>query len=241
MVGTLGLCALSASAVASVTVNYTEDAGGNNNQPLNGLSARATFELAGSTLSILVENTSLGVPIGFESSDQLLVSLGWHLPDGVELVEGVFATIAAVSRGIGAWSALSAGDSVAEEWVWTNDGAGDLLESYPQVISTSNGLGSGTATGFGGHTNDINGPFGGIAASTPHVNIPAAKKAVSNGILFELTLSDTLTEQQLVEAANSSIVEFGSDQQYLAVPEPATAWLLAIAGIVLGRRRANHR
>lgn len=239
LAGALGLCALSAAAVADVTVSYTQDAGGNNNQPLSGLSARATFSLSGTSLTVLLENTSLGVPAGFEASDQLLVSLGWRLPDGVELVDGVFATIAAASHGDGAWGSLGPGDSVAEEWVWTNDGAGDLLANYPQVITTSNGLGSGTATGFGGHTNNVAGPFGGIAASAPFVNIPTSQKAVSNAIVYNLTLSDSLTEQQLNEAAQGSIVEFGSDEQYLAVPEPATALLLAVCGIAVSRRRAR--
>jgi len=237
VVGTLGLCALNAAALAGVTVSYTENAGGNNSQPLNGLSAEATFEIDGTTLTILVQNTSFGIPIGFETSDQLLVSLGWRLPDGVEIVESVFATIAAASQGIGAWSGLGEGDSVAEEWVWTNDGAGDLLENYPQVITTSSGLGGGTATGFGGHTNNINGPFGGIAAAPPLVDIPAGQRAVSSAVMYELVLSGTLTERQLAETANGSVVEFGSDAQYLQVPEPTTVCLLVIAGFALARRR----
>ena len=75
-----GLFLTLAPAYADIVVDYVVDAGGNNSDPLNGLAARATYTLNGDQLSILLENTSTGVPIGFDTSDSLLVSLGINLP-----------------------------------------------------------------------------------------------------------------------------------------------------------------
>lgn len=209
--------------------------------PLNGLSARATYTLLSSTqLQILLENTSTGVPAGFEVSDSLIVSLGFNLPGGVEFQSGDVSVIGPGSVGIGSWSVLSAGDTVADQWVWSNEGAGDLLQSFSQVVTTSNGLGGASATHFTGGSGNISGPFGGIAASPPHIALPGSEPAASDSILFALTLTGALTEQQLAGVFMDSIVEYGSDMQYLTpVPSPTSAVLggLGMAALFALRRR----
>jgi hypothetical protein len=231
---TLGVAA--AIAAADVTVDYTVDAGGNNQEPLNGLAARATYSISGNQLSILLENTSLGVPNSFDSADQLLVSLGFNLPQGVDIFSGDTAVIGPGSRGLGSWSNRVAGDSVAEEWLWTNDFGGDLMEAWKHVISTSEGQGGGQSFLFGGGQGNVDGPYGGIAYDPPWRNIPDRQPAVATGILYGLTLTGTLTEEQLRAVAEGGIVEFGSDQRYLIFPEPSTVLLLAAAGLVCMRR-----
>jgi hypothetical protein len=223
---------------ADVVVNYTLDAGGNNTDPLNGLAARATWALSGTTLTILLENTSTGVPDSFDVSDSLLVSLGFNLLHGVSIVSGDSATIGAGSVGLGLWGARVAGDSVAEEWIWTNDFGGDLMEPFAQVISTSNGQGGGDVTTFDGILNgNVGGPFGGIAADPPHRAVPGQQPAVSDSIFFSLTLSDILSDDDLEEIALKAIVEFGSDARYLKVPGPAAIALFGLAGLTRSRRR----
>ena len=232
------LAALTAAthwASADIIVEYTADAGGNNNEPLNGLAARGTFAIEGNDLTILLENTSTGVPDSFEVSDSLLVSLGINLP-GVDILSGDAVIIGPDSSGLGSWSDRVAGDSVAEEWLWTNDFGGDLMESYKHVISTSNGQGGGETTRFDGGSGGVNGPFGGIAADPPILEIPGNQPAVSDSIYYELTLTGTLTEEQLLPTANTSIVEFGSDQRYLSTPEPASAGLVLVTVLLAGRR-----
>jgi len=229
------LLATACLSSAQVVVNYVVDAGGNNNNPLNGLSARGTFTVNGNRLTILLENTSAGVPDGFDSAASLLVSLAMNLPD-VTFVSGDVSVIGPGSIGLGEWAGLIEGDSVADEWVWTNDFGGDLLESFQQVISTSMGQGGGDVEHFAGGSGNIDGPFGGIAASPPTVSLPDTQRAVSDSIHFELTLSAVLTDDQLAAAARSSMVEFGSDERYLRVPEPTTFWLLVLAAFTrLGR------
>ncbi|OWY70967.1 hypothetical protein B7486_15370 [cyanobacterium TDX16] len=217
-----------------ITATYSVDAGGSNANPLNGLAAMATFETSGNTLNILLKNTSTGMPAGFDTAASLLVSLGMSLPTGFSILSGNTAVVGPGSTGISQWSGLTSGSSVANEWAWTNSGGGDLLVPYKQVISTSSG--NQSLTHFTGGSGGLGGPYGGIAASPLLANIPGTQRAVSNSIAFSLTLSGALSDQQLSEVANSSIVEFGSDVRYLKVPEPASMALLALGGLLLTSR-----
>jgi hypothetical protein len=226
-----------ACAQAGLVVDYVIDAGGHNTNPLNGLAARATFGLSGAQLSVLLENTSVGVPAGFDVSDSLLVSVGMNLPAGVSFSAGNAAVIGPGSHGLGSWSNRTAGASVGEQWIWTNDFGGDLMEPYAQVISTSSGQGGGTVTRFDGGHGTVGGPFGGIATDPPLLPVPHKQPAVSDSILFTLTLNSSLSDAQLASVAHTSIVEFGSDARYLTTtPEPASL-LPALLGIALFRRR----
>ena len=220
-----------AAASADVVVNYTVDVGGQYSGPLNGVATRGTFAVSGDQLTILLENTSTSVPGSFDTSDSLLVSVAMNFTDGVAISAGGGAVIGPGSHGLGTWSDRLAGDSVAEQWIWTNDFGGDLLEAYAQVISTSSGIGDGTVTRFDGNPGNVGGPFGGIAADPPALGVPDNQYAVSDSILFTLTLSSSLTEQQLADIALASVVEFGSDRLYLGVPEPSGV-VPALAGLL---------
>lgn len=226
-----------ACAQATVIVNYTVSAGGTNTEPLNGLAARATFDLNGTALDILLENTSTGVPVSFGAADSLLVSIGMNLPRGLRIATGDAAVIGPGSRGLAQWSSRGPGDSVAEEWLWTNDFGGDLMKNWAQVISTSDGQGGGTVTRFDNQPGGVDGPFGGIAADPPHRTIPQSQRAVSDSILFRVTLTGTMTEEELQAMADASIVEYGSDVRYLVVPEPPGLTVLGAGLLPLLLRR----
>jgi len=76
----------------------------------------------------------------------------------------------------------------------------------------------------------LSGPFGGISSIDPALNVPGSQPAVSDSISFSLTLNREITEADLREALADSVVEFGSDYQYLrAVPAPGALMLLSIA------------
>ncbi len=212
--------AASLAVAGPITVDYTEDAGGDNGNPLNGLAARAIFDVSGTSLTVRLQNTSTGAPAGADSADALLVSIGFILPDTVSIVTGDSATIGAGSTGFGGLSGLVGGDTVNDEWLWTNDAGGDLLSGFDQVISTSNGQGSGDETGFDGDTSpNVNGPSGGISAIPAAVPV-GGLAGVSDEIIFQLTLSQTVSMSQLSTLANGARIEFGSDFQYLEAGEP---------------------
>lgn len=239
------ICALAAVAVTSVahagtiTVNYTMDAGGSSVSPLNGLSALAKFVASGNQLEITLQNTSTGLPADFDTAASLLVSVGFDLPSGVLIQSGDSAMIAAGSAGIAQWSSRSAGGSVGEDWAWTNIGGGDVLSGYTQVISTSSG--NNGLVRFDGGSGSIDGPWGGIVAKPPLISIPGSRHAVSDAIVFMLTLTAPLTDAQLSDVASQSIVEFGSDARYLRVPEPAALTLVALCGLMIRRRTRMSR
>lgn len=233
----IGLAMMIGTAGADVIVDYTVDLGGNNNEPLNGLTARATFSIDGDQFTVLLANPSTGVPSGFEVSDSLLVSLAMNLPEGIEFLSGDAAVIGPDSIGLGLWADRGPGDSVGEQWLWTNDFGADLLSPFAQVISTSNGQGGGETMRFDGMPGSVGGPFGGIAADPPILRVPSNQVAVSDDIMFELTLSAAMSEQQLRFVAENSVVEFGSDQRYLGVPEPTALVLFGMGGLLMLRRR----
>ena len=228
---------IASPAVADVTVDYTIDAGGDNPNGPSGLSASAVFSVSGDQLSVLLINTSTGAPLGAEVSDSLLVSLGLNLLDGITILSGDSALIGSGSIGLGQWSGLAENDSVAEEWLWSNGGGGDLLGPFAQIISTSSGLPGSGHLDFDGNRASVSGPFGGIAASPPILAVPDAQRAVSDSILFSLTLSGTLSEAQLSSIAMASMVEFGSDFQYMTTPAPGALALFGLALVAPRRRR----
>lgn len=234
LVSAIAALSMAVASADVVVVDYTVDAGGHNSNPLNGLSARATFTTNGNQLTILLQNTSTGVPSGFGSSDSLLSSLGFN--SSVNINSGVSSVIGAGSHGLGTWSSRSAGMSVAEEWLWGNQGSGDLLQNYSHIITTSNGLGGASAFHFAGASGNVSGPYGGIAGAPPIVSIPGSQRAVSNSIFFTMTMASALSASQLATLTQNSIVEFGSDKQYLTpVPAPGAVVLGAI-GLALVKR-----
>jgi hypothetical protein len=238
---TLGVLAMAGASRGAVTVDYIYDAGGNNPGGPDGLAARATYEIDGNQLTILLENTSTGAPMDALVADTLLVSLGFNLPDGVLIDSGVSALIGPGSIGLGAWSGLGEGDSVAQEWLWTNEFGGDLLAGYAQVISTSEGQGDGDHMRFDGVLNGlVDGPFGGIAADPPILPVPDEQVAASDSLIFTLMLTDTVSELELSTLAHGAAVEFGSDYQYL-VPTPAALPAMFMPFLFGRRRRRGAR
>ncbi len=236
------LCALAVIGVvvgfarADIVVDYSQFAGGRGGDAPGGLSARATFRTSGTKLRVLLENTSTSTPSGFSVEDSLLTSLALNLP--VPFASGDFAEVAPGSRGLGAWSYLREGDSVAKQWLWTNSGASDVLANYSQVISTSK-ENKELSRRFDGTKAAVKGAYGGIAALDESVR--RGRLAISNSIVFQVTLAGELSEEQLRAALRGSKVEFGNDARYLQpVPSPGAALLAGVGAACIALVRRRH-
>lgn len=229
-----------APALSDVVVDYTVPAGGSNQNPLNGLSARATASLTagGTGLRIVLQNTSTGLPDGFDANASLLVSLGMNL--GVDFASLDSASISPGSRGVGAWSRLGAGAPLVDAWATSNGGAAGLPGSYAQVLSADL---AGMAQIARFWPDQFGGSLTGIAADPVLKHIPRYQRAVSDSVLFEFTLETGITEAELRAALQGSVVEFGSDDQFLTppnvvIPAPGAA-VLAALGLAALRRVAR--
>lgn len=233
------LACAGAAHAGLVTVDYTTPASGSTVTALNGLSARAEFSLSGRRLTITLRNTSTGVPTGFGAASSLVTSIGFNLPTG-SIVSGQYARIGEDSHGVGAWSNKDEGDSVGNQWAWSNHAGANLMGGYSQVISTvRDTVGSG-AKRFDGSTNSVGTAWGGIGADPLVVNIPGSKEAVSGELVFRITLTGTLTDAELLSLAYHSRIEFGDAAAFLRVnPAPAPgAALLGMIGLgLVGRVR----
>lgn len=227
----LSSIALAPAASASQTINFGDP---------SGLAAAAEFELSNpTTLVVRLRNTSTGVPLGFDSSDQLLTTLSWDFgAPGINVgdpqIVGGSVVVGPASQSIN-FSVLAAGpgDSVGGEYGYGNlNGTGAL----PNLVS-GNVAG---VTPFGGPNLDgpmnIDGPQAGLVAS-PILVALGGLGAIQDEIIFTLTIDQPLADLKFL-LDNGVRVEFGSDAAFIQVPEPATATLLLpFAGLLLHRRR----
>jgi hypothetical protein len=70
--------------------------------------------------------------------------------------------------------------------------------------------------------------------------VPGSQPAVSDSILFTLSLTGSLNDAELAAAANTGIVEFGSDMRYLTTTPEPTSVLGVLVGMAALRRRGAH-
>ena len=204
---------------------------------LCGLSAQATFTLISPTvLTIELTNTSTGVPIGFDNSDQILTGISFDL-GGPTITAGT-VIIGPDSRSINfskILTQLGPGEDVSCEWGYGNIGSTNMMLN---MVSTN----TSHMTRFDEFNNldgpdVLDGPRSGLVAldtdDLPLIDI-GGLGAIGDSIIITLTLSDGLTNYDFLD--NGIIAEFGSDAAFL-VPEPATIILLGLGTMVLLRKR----
>lgn len=216
------------AGAVSVTRSYSVDAGGKGGAADSGLSAAATFRASGTSFSITLRNTSTSAPSG-GVANALLSTLAFNLPEGVGIASGNGATIAEGSRGIGGWDGREAGDSVAEEWAYTEGGANHMLRDHSHAITTDSKIGRAQQHFFGGALPDLRNAFGGLisgeTASLFDFN-GRRQHAVESAIVFDFTLTMELTRDQLAAIADSAVAEFGRQFQYLSAAAPTNAGMV---------------
>lgn len=217
--------ALASSANATL-ISFTDS---------SGLSAEAEFTLLNpNQIQIRLQNTSTGVPLGFDSADQLLTGLTWDT-FGVagQTITGGTAVTGASSSSIGFSIAnVGPGGDVGGEWGY---GAGPI-SGLGNFFITGNQSGQ---TLFGGA--NLDGPAGGDGPQAGLVANPilvalGGQGAIQDEIIVTINLSMTQPNLDFLNDADI-YVEFGSDAAFVRVPTPGSAAIFAVAGIAAIRRK----
>lgn len=205
-----------------------------------GLIAEVTFTIINpTTLEVRAKNTSTGVPVGFDSADQLLTGVSWDFgdpgyPGDVEITGGsvvIGPTSQSVNFSTGSYGA---GYDVSGEYGYGNmDGSGAL----PNFVSGN----TAQATPFGGANLDgpaeIDGPQAGLVADPILVDL-GGLGAIQNEFVATLTLSDEISDLDFL-FDNGIRIEFGSDAAF--TPEPSAVALMMFASLGLLRRRRHTK
>ena len=236
--GAISLSLLSGSAEAGYLFSF--------NDP-SGLSAEAEFTLVNpTTLQIRLKNTSTGVPVGFQSADQLLTGVSWDFGhpgwNGDVMITGgqVYTGLTSASVNFSVQN-VGANQDVSGEYGYGNmDGTGALTN----FVSANAAQG----TPFGGPNLDgpasVDGPQGGLLSSAFSIPLGGIG-AIQDEIIATLTLSGPYTNAELLTDLlnNGTRVEFGSDAAFIPgvfVPGPSALALLAL-GMVGGRSRRRAK
>lgn len=226
----IGLSALVAPSAAADIVNFSH---------ASGLAATAEFTmLNATTVRIRLANTSTGVPVGFDSSDQILTGITWDAGllgenAGDPAIVGGSAAIGATSMSVNfSTGSYGPGTDIGGEWGFGNSGGSGGL---PNMVS---GNTSGVVP-FGGANLDgpasLNGPQGGLVANPTLVSL-GGLGAIQHEIIVDITLDQSIAS--LSELLGNGVqVEFGSDAAFIFVPAPATLTLLGVASLGALRRR----
>ncbi len=206
----------------------------------SGLSAEAEFTLLDpTTIEIRVRNTSTGVPMGFDSADQILTGVSWdfghvgyngdaHILSGTVLIGPASQSMNFDTGSYGP------GADVTGEWGFGNmDGTGALTN-----FITAH---SPQATPFGGVNRDgpanIDGPQAGLVASTPMVPL-GGLGAIADEVVATISISLPLaSEDEILGDLGQVRVEWGSDAFFITVPEPGSLSLLLVGFLAATRRR----
>ena len=226
----LGACAIGASSASADIINFSH---------ASGLSASAEFTmLNATTVRIRLTNTSTGVPMGFDSSDQLLTGITWDagMP-GINatdpMILGGTAVIGVTSQSLNfSTGSYGPGTNVGGEWGYgNNDGSGGL----PNMVSGN----IAGITAFGGPNLDgpagLNGPQAGLVANPILVPL-GGLGAIQNEIVVEITLNQSISGLSDL-LGNGAQVEFGSDAAFIFVPAPASLTLVGLGALATIRRR----
>lgn len=201
----------------------------------SGLAAEAEFTLLNpNQIQIRLKNTSTGVPMGFDSADQLLTGLTWSTFGVVgQTITGGTAQTGPDSASIGfSISDVGPNEDIGGEWGY---GAGPI-SGLSNFFITGNQSGQ---TLFGG--SNLDGPANGDGPQAGLVADPAlvalgGTGAIQDEIIVTINLSLAQPNLDFLNVADI-YVEYGSDAAFVRVPAPGSAALLCVAGLVATRRR----
>jgi len=218
----------------------------------NGLTASADFTIAGTTLSVLLTNTSVA-PFGGQNgtANVVLSSLGFDLPPGVSVLSGTVAlgpgsTIVTSTPGTG-WFPFAGPADLGPQYGFSNTGVGSSGGNVTRNVThtvTSYTSGDHQVVAFGGGALASNGLEWGLVPSHSS-DLGSDRIFVQNSVVLTLRLSAPIADTSFV--TTRSYVEFGSDYLYVPaddmtpMPEPAALALVGIGVLMLGATLQKRR
>ena len=229
------LLAVSRGAAFAAPITVDEvlfDSAGTTNPSL--LSGTVDMTLAGSTLTIVLKNTSADA--AGSGAGILLTGVAFQLPTGISIGSGTAA--------IGASTAVNfiapVGGNISSEWGYDNSplNSGSFLNDsallYNTVVASMVSMTTSQfAAGSIGQPPNLGGPdFGAISALETDAG---GQEAVRDTIWITLNLTGNVPGNLVsqIEAGNVGI-SFGSPNTSNKVPEPTSLSLLALGAAVFG-------
>lgn len=214
----------------------------------SGLSAEAEFTMLNpTTLEVRLKNTSTGVPLGFDSSDQILTGISWDFGhvgfNGDAMITGGTVVTGPSSFSVNfrvsnfSVSNVGANADVTGEYGYGNmDGTGALTNFVTAHSPQSTAFGGTNLDG----TVNIDGPQAGLISSAFSLPL-GGLGAIQDEIIATLTLSEPVAQADIFGVLglteNAARVEFGSDALFITNPEPASLGLMMVGALAILRRR----
>ncbi len=209
------------------------------------LAGTANLTLSGSTLTIVLTNTSTGATGGLAATN-LLVGIGFNLPTGVTIANNAATNAVALTAG----STAIGGTLTDSTWGAANDGSaatsinnitvlGDVNTSVAtlqaQVVGGFNLAGTAIPPG------NVDGPdFGLLSNNVLSTTCNAGLQCVQNSVTLTLALNGTVPGT-LIDQINAGHVVLSFGSPTLPVPEPSSLLLMGVGlvsvGLVVRKKR----
>lgn len=227
-----------AANAALVTETLVFDTSFDPSLPIGGLSAEAKFIWDSEfpeTMIIELKNTSTSLPYGIDETAKLLTTISFDM--GGILVNGGTVKLGPDSFSVNfdkISNQLGAGDDVSGEWGYGNEGKDNMLLT---IISCK----TAKVDPFGGVNLDgpveLDGPQGGIGSALMTPYDFGGLGGIVDTVIISLQLNGS--PNGLGFLSNGAIVEFGGDNAFLVIPEPATCAMLGLGAMSLVLKRKN--